>query len=131
MNKLATIALFAIILSSCTGEPAGEEGADSTEPIKIGFIGPLTGDAAAFGSDAINGAKIAVEEINAEGGINGRQISIIAEDARCTGGDAVSAAQKLINIDKVDVIAFCPTTSVNANGLYFLAETIKSLIILN
>jgi branched-chain amino acid transport system substrate-binding protein len=103
MKKLATIALFTLIFSACTGAPEGEK--ESTEPIKIGLIGPLTGDAASYGSDVINGAKIAVEEINSAGGINGRQISLIAEDARCTGGDAVSAAQKLINIDKVDVIA--------------------------
>lgn len=74
------------------------------EPIKIGFIGPLTGDASPYGVDTLNGATLMMEELNAAGGVNGRPIQIIAEDARCTGTDAASAAQKLVNVDKVVAI---------------------------
>jgi branched-chain amino acid transport system substrate-binding protein len=47
---------------------------------------------------------MAVEEINSIGGINGRKIEVIYEDGKCNGKDAVTAAQKLINIDKVKII---------------------------
>jgi branched-chain amino acid transport system substrate-binding protein len=74
------------------------------EPIKIGFIGPLSGDAASYGIPIKNAIALAVEEINNTGGINGRKIEIIYEDGKCNGKDAVNAAQKLINIDKVKII---------------------------
>jgi branched-chain amino acid transport system substrate-binding protein len=74
------------------------------EPIKIGFIGPLSGDAASYGIPIKNAIDLAVEEINNTGGINGRKIEIIYEDGKCNGKDAVNAAQKLINIDKVNII---------------------------
>ena len=101
MKKLL-IPLFALgfLLTAC-GQTVSDDG---TGPIKIGYIGPLTGDANTYGSDTLNGAQMKVDEINAAGGINGREILLIAEDARCTGTDAASAAQKLINVDKVFVL---------------------------
>ncbi len=92
---LASIALAALVLSACL---------PTADTIKIGFIGPLTGDAAAYGVDALNGAKLKADEINAAGGIDGKQISIVAEDAKCNGADAATAVQKLVNIDKVVAI---------------------------
>jgi len=74
------------------------------EPIKIGFIGPLSGDAAIYGETEKNTIQLALDEINDNGGINGRSISIVYEDGKCSGKDAISAAQKLIDIDKVKVI---------------------------
>ncbi|KKW37775.1 hypothetical protein A2454_04530 [Candidatus Peribacteria bacterium RIFOXYC2_FULL_55_14] len=74
------------------------------EPMKIGYIGPLTGDASAYGVDTLNAVKMKVEEVNAAGGIGGRQVQLVAEDGRCTGGDAANAARKLIDIDKVVAI---------------------------
>ena len=66
-----------------TGEPTAEEPV-STEPIKIGWIGALTGDLADAGQNARAGSEIAVEEINAAGGINGRPLELIFEDAPFT-----------------------------------------------
>lgn len=82
-------------------------------PIKIGFTGPLTGDAAAYGEPARNITAMAVAEINTAGGINGRQIEVVYEDGKCNGKDASSAAQKLVNVDKVQVIigGFCSSES--------------------
>ena len=96
-RPLSLIAFLVLSLSACA--PAGPSG-----PIKLGYIGPLTGDAASYGMDTVNGVKIAVAEINAAGGINGRQIELLAEDGRCNGTDAASAAQKLINVDHVTAI---------------------------
>ncbi|HEY4493732.1 MAG TPA: ABC transporter substrate-binding protein [Candidatus Paceibacterota bacterium] len=85
-------------------------------PIMIGFIGPLTGDAAAYGEPERDVVALAVEEINAAGGINGRQISVIYEDGKCDGTASASAAQKLVNVDKVQAIigGFCSSESLAA-----------------
>jgi len=46
-----------------------------------------------------------VDRVNAAGGLEGRQIELVVEDGKCNGKDATAAVQKLINIDKVAVIA--------------------------
>ena len=74
------------------------------EPIKIGFIGPLTGDASSIGTVNRAGVELAVEEVNKAGGVNGRPLEMIYEDGQCNAKAAVSAANKLINVDKVPVI---------------------------
>lgn len=97
MKKFLTPFAFVLLLTACA--PRSQE--QAAEPIRIGYIGPLTGDIAAIGFDTVSGVKMAVEEVNAAGGIDGRQVSLIAEDGRCNGSDAASAAQKLVNVDKV------------------------------
>lgn len=77
---------------------------NETGPIKIGFISPLTGDASSIGVVNKDAAEIAVSEVNARGGINGRSLELIYEDGKCNATSAVSAAQKLISADKVSVI---------------------------
>ncbi len=76
----------------------------SNNVIKIGFIGPLTGDGASIGTVNKAAIQVAVTEVNAAGGINGKQIQMIYEDGQCNGQAAISAAQKLINIDGVKII---------------------------
>lgn len=73
-------------------------------PIKIGFVGPLTGEAANYGTDDLNGALLAVEELNAAGGINGRPLQVIPEDDKCSGKDATTAVSKLLEVDQVKVV---------------------------
>lgn len=87
-----------------------------TGPIKVGVLLPLTGDAGAYGEPARTVYQLAVDEINQAGGINGRNINLIVEDSKCTGTDAASAAQKLVNIDKVQIIlgGFCSSESLAA-----------------
>ena len=84
------------------------------EPIKIGFMGPLSGDAASYGEPYRNIVDMAINEINAAGGVNGAQLIPIYEDAKCNGKDATAAAQKLVNVDVVKVIigGFCSSESI-------------------
>jgi branched-chain amino acid transport system substrate-binding protein len=70
------------------------------EPIKIGYIGALSGEAASWGQNGLAGITLAVKEINDKGGINGRKVEIIAEDDKCSA-EGVSAMNKLVNVDKV------------------------------
>lgn len=88
--------------NSAPASPANLSG--ETGPIKIGMIGPLTGEAAEYGVSVQHGISLAVDEINNTGGINGQLVEVIYEDGKCNGKDAVSAAQKLVNVDKVKVI---------------------------
>lgn len=75
------------------------------ETVKIGFIGSLTGVDPDYGESMKNGLELAIKEINENGGISGKNIEIIYEDGKCIeGAKAASAAQKLINIDNVNII---------------------------
>jgi len=81
-----------------TTEEAGEEVAPATEggeTFKIGGIGPTTGPAAVYGQAVANGAQIAVDEINAAGGINGFQIELSFEDDEHDAEKAVNAYNTL------------------------------------
>jgi branched-chain amino acid transport system substrate-binding protein len=79
--------------------------AQDGEPIHIGLPAPLTGVVAADGIEFENGARMAVEEINAEGGILGRPLELHVEDTQSMGNDVVSqAAQRLVDRSNVSVL---------------------------
>jgi len=90
------------------------------EPIKIGVLAPMTGEAASYGEAVLGGAELAAKEINDEGGINGRLIELVVEDTQA-GVTAVTAMQKLINIDEVTAIVG-PLTSSSAGPGIPIAE---------
>ena len=71
---------------------------------KIGLINHLTGDAALYGQSMKKGAEVALDEINAAGGINGVPVEVIYEDDRFSAADARTAFLKLVETDKVPVI---------------------------
>jgi branched-chain amino acid transport system substrate-binding protein len=73
------------------------------DTIKIGFNVPLTGFAAADGESALNGAKLAVNQANASGGINGKQIELVVYDDQASPKEAVPIANRLIEKDGVKV----------------------------
>ena len=79
------------------------------QTIKIGVIGPFTGDASAYGEPLRNVVALAIEEVNAAGGVSGALLEAIYEDGKCNGKDAANAMQKLANVDKVEVVlgGFC------------------------
>jgi branched-chain amino acid transport system substrate-binding protein len=78
--------------------------AQTKDAIKIGLIQPLSGPIAAAGSYITNGAKIAVDRVNAKGGVLGRPLELIIEDNKSDPAETRNAAEKLIVRDKVPVI---------------------------
>ena len=74
------------------------------EPLRVGMIQPLSGPIAAAGSYIVNGAKIALDRVNAKGGVNGRRLELIIEDNKSDPAETRNAAEKLIVRDKVPVI---------------------------
>ncbi len=98
MKKILLGLGISLVLLGC------QQGGQNKETLKIGGITPLTGDAASYGKLAQNVIDLSVEEINANGGINGRPLEILWEDGKCNPGDASRAAQKLTKVDKVSII---------------------------
>jgi branched-chain amino acid transport system substrate-binding protein len=88
----------ALALAAC-GPGGGEGGGDG--PIKLGHVASLTGDTATFGRSADRGIRMAIEEVNAKGGVLGRQLEVLAEDDRSVTEEARTAAQKLLQRDEV------------------------------
>ena len=88
--------------------------APTGEPIKIGHIADLTGVEANTGIQAVTGMDFAVKLINANGGINGRPVEVITEDAQSQADVAAGVARKLIEND--DVVAIVGPTQIGHKG---------------
>jgi branched-chain amino acid transport system substrate-binding protein len=99
--------------------------AQAQEPIKIGTILSVTGPAAFLGQDMKDGAQLAVDEINAAGGINGRKIDWTFYDAQSETQRAIGFARRLLNNDKVDFIVGGGSMSGIALAMSPLAEAAK------
>ena len=91
MKKILALVLAAVMLLGLTA--CGDNG-DSSNTLKLGVIGPLTGDAALYGTAVANGAKIAAEEINALGGL---QIEINVQDDEHDPEKSVNAYNNLLD----------------------------------
>lgn len=83
--------------SSDNGDNGGSPDSGSSDTIKIGGIGPLTGGYANYGISVKQGAQLAVDEINANGGINGKQIEFRFEDSQGDSESAVNAYGHLMD----------------------------------
>lgn len=112
----ALLTLF--FLTSCSRNVAGS--------YVLGALGPLTGDAASYGVEMQRAAELAVEDINSAWAVQGMSLSLLWENGACNGEDASTAAQKLVDIDKVEVIlgGFCSSETLAASAITELAEVI-------
>ena len=95
LKTLAAASATMLVLAGCNSKGSS---------IKIGSIGPLTGNYAVYGSDCKNGIELAVNEINAAGGVNGQQLELIAEDDEGSSEKSVSAYKKLVTKDGAKLI---------------------------
>lgn len=84
----------------------------AAEPIKIGYLAALTGDYAAYGITEVNMAKMVVGDINAKGGVLGRQIELVVYDTKTRNEDAVNAVRRMIESDNV-----CAILGANSSGI--------------
>ena len=100
-KRIVTLGLLAGLVSvvvAC-GEDAGE-GA----PYRIGVMESLTGTGETYGTVAYRAKIMAMDEINAAGGIDGRRLELVVEDSKCSAQDAISAYTKLTDVDGVKII---------------------------
>lgn len=85
----------------------------------VGVVGPMTGQYASFFEQLTNGAKVAVERINADGGVNGEQLVLQIEDDACDPKQAVAVANKLAAAGAQAVFGhFCSAASIPASDIY-------------
>ena len=77
---------------------------DGNDTVRIGAILPMTGQAAGYGKWMQRGIELAVEDVNAEGGINGKKLEVIVEDSKSDNRGGADAANKLVSIDRVPAI---------------------------
>ncbi len=98
--------------------------ATAADTVKIGVNVPLTGFAASDGTSALNGAKLAVEQINSAGGIDGKQVELVVYDDQASPKQSVPIATKLIEKDKVTVGVSCSYSGATraAAGVYQSAK---------
>lgn len=97
------------------------------EPIKLGFIAPQTGGIANIGQASLTSAQMAVEEINAAGGVNGRKLELIVEDGQCKPKEGAQAANKLMRTDRVPLAFVMCSPEVAAAAP--IAEETKTVVL--
>lgn len=90
---LATLA-FAVSISACA----------ASDTIKFGVIGPLTGEYDLYGVAVRNGAELAAAEINAAGGVLGKDLEIIAYDSKGDAAEGTNAYNRLVDQDEIDAL---------------------------
>jgi branched-chain amino acid transport system substrate-binding protein len=114
LSVLALAAAAVFVVAGCGGDDAADSG--SAAAFKIGVAGPMTGQYATYGASHKAGAEIAIEELNADGGVNGADASMTLGDDLGDPKEAVLVAQKFI--DDSDVVL--------VNGHQFSGATIAA-----
>jgi branched-chain amino acid transport system substrate-binding protein len=127
MQKKTKALLSALIVTSVMMFFVGC-GKESTDTIKIGGLFPLSGPVAVYGIEARNGVEMAIEEINAAGGINGKQVVLISEDDEGNAEKTVNAYKKLTTKDGVKYIIGSLTSGCTA-AITSLAQAQKVVMI--
>jgi branched-chain amino acid transport system substrate-binding protein len=92
IRKLALVLLIGLLVPGVAG---------AADTVKIGLLAPLTGFAAADGLSVLNSVQLAVERVNQDGGLLGRQVELVYYDDRADGKEAVALSRKLIQQDRV------------------------------
>lgn len=99
MKKLYLVLLLVVLLGCAAPveEIQDTEGQEPETQVKVGFMGPLTGDAASYGESIKKGVELAIQDHDAD-------IKLIIEDSKCDGKEAVTVINKLISLDQVQAI---------------------------
>jgi branched-chain amino acid transport system substrate-binding protein len=109
------MALGALVGCGCGQKPGGENGVSENgggpkmpeftgPPIKIGLVASQNGDLIPWGTDCIEGVKLAIEEVNMAGGFNGSRFDLLVEDSASTPEGGKSATEKLVQDGVVGVL---------------------------
>ena len=124
-SMVAVILLaFAVIVTGCGTQPStsttpSAQPAASGGEIKIGLPLPMTGSEATYGKDMENAIKLAVDEINAKGGVNGKKIVTVTGDDACDPQQATAAANKLVSEGVVAIVGgYCSGATVPTLTIY-------------
>lgn len=122
---LVTLFLFMMLMTGCgqSGGSGGDNGS-TTEVVKIGWIGPLTGDQAVWGTCERDTLQMLVDEQNEQGGFLGKKIELVAYDTKGDAMEAVNAVKRLTSQDKV-ISILGPNSSGQALSISGILEQTK------
>jgi len=112
MKRMTVLMLCLLMLSALLTGCVGQQAAENE--IKIGSVLELTGGTATFGQSALKGVKLALEEINAQGGVLDKKLALISEDNKSEPAESANAVKKLIEQDQVTALIGFTASS---NGL--------------
>ena len=118
------ILIFCLSVYCSFGEALSEEG----KVIKIGGAFSLTGFGSSFGTGELNGVRLAIDEANKTGGINGKKLELIVEDTKSSSSFTVGAVKKLVSVDKVNYL-IGPTWLDTFSGPLPIVDRAKTLVI--
>ncbi len=121
VSKITVLSLVVILLA---GILSGCGSNSSSAEIKIGLLNELTGGNATFGASTTNGAKMAIKEANAKGGVLGKQIKAIVADNKSEPSESANGMTKLLTQDKVVAVTGVFASS-NAIAASNVVESIK------
>lgn len=99
MNK-KLVGLFVLVVVAVVAAILVIKKPEGVKDVTIGVVLPLTGDLASYGQNARDGISLVTEQVNSQGGIDGKRISVIFEDTAGQPAQAVSALKKLLDVDK-------------------------------
>ena len=99
---IPVLIVLSMVVGAACDSVGGIGGGD--EPYRIGVMESVTGPGETYGNVAVQAKHMAVDEINAAGGVNGRMIELIVEDEKCNAQDAITAYRKLTDVDGVKII---------------------------
>lgn len=112
LARYSSLSLFALLLSAGSMAMAQQQGVSKGE-LLLGTLQDLSGPLAGFGKEQLNGMKLRVSEINEQGGVHGRKLTLLVEDHGYDPKRAVLAAQKLVDQDKIFMMVGSIGTSTN------------------
>ncbi|SCJ33870.1 Leucine-%2C isoleucine-%2C valine-%2C threonine-%2C and alanine-binding protein precursor [uncultured Clostridium sp.] len=113
---LGGILAISMLTMGLVGCGSGQGSSGDSDEIVIGAIGPLSGGASTYGQSVKNGAQVFLDKVNANGGINGKQVVLKFEDDEADPTKAINAYDKLVNQDGVELL-LGPVTSGAANAV--------------
>jgi branched-chain amino acid transport system substrate-binding protein len=123
MVAMVVLLSLGLLLAGCGGDKA-KPAAPASNEIKIGGNFEMTGGIANFGKQTVNGIQLAFKEINAAGGVNGKQLKLILADNKSEPAEATNSVTKLITQDKV-VAVLGPVASSNVLATLQVAQDNK------
>ena len=103
-RKPASLILATLAVVAGTLFVASNYGQSATDPIRVGEFASLTGVNASFGQMSHRGTELAIDELNAAGGVLGRRIQLLTEDDQSKSGEPATVVRKLISRDRVVAI---------------------------
>lgn len=121
------VAMFAVsvLVAACGGDDSG----DSSGSFKVGILAPMSGSVASDGEDIKNASEMAIESVNAAGGIDGRKIELNVADDACEAQQGVQAAEKLVQDDVVAVVGgYCSDATLPAMEVFSRSDNLPFVV---